>query len=48
MKDGKMAASGKPSAILSESLVEHIFGVKTTLIKNPVSELPLVVLNKNH
>lgn len=48
MKDGKMAASGKPSTILSETLIEQIFGVKTTLLKNPVSELPLVVFNKNH
>ena len=47
MKDGEIAAQGKPASILSEMLIEQIFGVKTTLITTPVSNLPLVIFNKN-
>ena len=43
-----MAATGKPAVILTETLIEQIFGVKTTLINNPVSALPLVVFNTIH
>lgn len=44
-KDGELAALGKPSAILTEKLIEDIFGVKTTIINNPVTGSPLVVYN---
>lgn len=44
-KDGEVAAQGNPSAILTEELIEGVFGVKTTIIKNPVSGTPLVIYN---
>lgn len=44
-KEGELKALGKPSAILTESLIEQVFGVKTTIISNPVSGQPLVVYN---
>lgn len=43
MKGGELVASGKPSEILSEGLIEKVFGVKTTVIPNPVDGSPLVV-----
>ena len=45
LKDGEVAAQGNPSAILTEELIEGVFGVKTTIIKNPVSGNPLVTYN---
>ncbi|HEY6062168.1 MAG TPA: heme ABC transporter ATP-binding protein [Chitinophagaceae bacterium] len=44
-KDGEVAAHGKPSAILTEELIAGVFGVKTTIINNPVSGTPLVIYN---
>src|SRR5258705_6236272 len=45
LKDGGVAAQGNPSAILTEELIAGVFGVKTTIIKNPVSGNPLVIYN---
>lgn len=45
LKDGEVAAQGNPSAILNEALLEKVFGVKTTIIKNPVTGSPLVIYN---
>lgn len=45
LKDGKIAAQGSTSVILNEKLLEKVFGVKTTIIKNPVTGSPLVVYN---
>ena len=42
-KDGEIAAQGRPSAILTQDLIEVVFGVKTTIISNPVTGTPLVV-----
>jgi iron complex transport system ATP-binding protein len=44
-KDGEVVAHGKPSAILTEGLIEEVFGVKTTIINHPFSGAPLVVYN---
>ncbi|HMK25501.1 MAG TPA: heme ABC transporter ATP-binding protein [Chitinophagaceae bacterium] len=44
-KDGEIAAQGNPSAILTEELIAGVFGIKTTIIKNPVSGTPLVIYN---
>jgi len=45
LKDGGLVAQGKPSAILTEELLAKVFGVKTTIINNPVSGSPLVIYN---
>ena len=45
LKDGEVAAQGNPSAILNEALLQKVFGVKTTIIKNPVTGSPLVIYN---
>lgn len=45
LKEGEVAAHGSPSAILNEELIENVFGVKTTIIKNPVTGSPLVIYN---
>jgi iron complex transport system ATP-binding protein len=45
LKGGELAAQGKPSAILTESLIERVFGIKTTIINNPISGSPLVIYN---
>lgn len=44
-KDGEVAAHGNPASILTEGLIEDVFGVKTTIINNPVSGNPLVIYN---
>lgn len=43
LKDGELVASGKPKEILSEELIEKVFGVKTSVINNPVDGSPLVI-----
>ena len=43
MKEGKLAASGTPRDILSTGLIEDIFRVRTHIIENPVTHLPLVI-----
>lgn len=45
LKNGEVAAQGNPSAILNEALLQKVFGVKTTIIKNPVTGSPLVIYN---
>lgn len=44
-KEGEVAAHGKPATILTQELIEKVFGVKTTIISNPVSGTPLVIYN---
>jgi iron complex transport system ATP-binding protein len=42
-KEGELVAQGTPKEILSESLIEHVFDVKTTIINNPVTNNPLLI-----
>jgi iron complex transport system ATP-binding protein len=44
-KDGQLVSQGRPKDILTEELIANVFGVKTTIINNPVSGSPLVVYN---
>jgi iron complex transport system ATP-binding protein len=46
LKEGKLVAQGKSSAILTEELLAKVFGIKTTIIKNPVTGAPLVIYNQ--
>ncbi|MBN8930395.1 MAG: ABC transporter ATP-binding protein [Rhizobium pusense] len=43
MKDGAIVAEGKPSAIVTEKLVEDVFGLPSVIIPDPVSGTPLIV-----
>ncbi|WP_054955366.1 ABC transporter ATP-binding protein [Paenibacillus dakarensis] len=43
MKAGKIIAQGKPSEIVSEELVEEVFGLKCKVIEDPVSHTPLII-----
>jgi iron complex transport system ATP-binding protein len=43
LKEGSLVAKGKSKEILTESLIEHVFGVHTTIINNPVTNNPLLI-----
>lgn len=43
MKDGAIVAQGNPSAIVTEQLVEGVFGLASVIIADPVSNTPLIV-----
>ncbi|MGN7453403.1 ABC transporter ATP-binding protein [Paenibacillus pasadenensis] len=43
MKDGQVVAQGNPSEIMTERLVEDVFGLECRIIDDPVSHTPLVV-----
>jgi iron complex transport system ATP-binding protein len=44
-KDGELVVYGKPKDILTESIIEKVFHVKTKVIENPVTGKPLVIYN---
>ncbi|MGQ8631995.1 ABC transporter ATP-binding protein [Agrobacterium sp. DKPNP3] len=43
MNDGAIVAEGRPSAIVTERLVEDVFGLLSVIIPDPVSNTPLIV-----
>lgn len=43
MKDGVIVAEGKPPSIVTEKLVEDVFGLPSVIIPDPVSNTPLIV-----
>ena len=43
MKDGAVVAEGPPSEVLTEALVEDVFGLPCRIIEDPISGTPLVV-----
>jgi len=43
LKDGEIAASGKPSEVLTTELINQVFGVHTRFILHPVNGLPVMV-----
>lgn len=43
MKDGQIMAQGDPREIVTEKLVEEVFGLRCMIIDDPVSHTPLVV-----
>ncbi len=43
MKDGAVAAEGAPADVITESLVEEVFGMACRIIDDPVTHTPLVV-----
>jgi len=45
LKEGSLAAHGKPKEILSSELIKRVFDVDAHIVENPVSHEPLVVYN---
>ena len=43
MKDGRIAAQGTPAEIVTEELVQDVFGLESAVIPDPVSGTPMVV-----
>jgi iron complex transport system ATP-binding protein len=43
MKDGTILAEGRPSAIVTEELVDEVFGLPCVIMADPVSNTPLIV-----
>ncbi len=43
IRDGAIVAEGKPSAIVTEKLVDDVFGLPCVIIADPVSSTPLIV-----
>ncbi|MEV1019601.1 ABC transporter ATP-binding protein [Streptomyces sp. NPDC050264] len=48
MKDGRIVAEGAPSDIVTESLVEEVFGLRSTVVPDPASGTPLIVPMGRH
>jgi iron complex transport system ATP-binding protein len=43
MRDGRIVASGEPASVITEALLEEVFGLAARVIQDPVSGTPLVV-----
>ncbi|USJ27517.1 ABC transporter ATP-binding protein [Ensifer adhaerens] len=43
MKDGAIVTQGNPSSIVTERLVDDVFGLSSVIIPDPVSNTPLIV-----
>ncbi|MBM7660340.1 iron complex transport system ATP-binding protein [Bacillus mesophilus] len=43
LKKGKLVSEGEPSKVITSTLIEDIFGLTSTVIKDPVSDSPYVI-----
>lgn len=43
MKDGQIAAQGDPREIVTEQLVEEVFGLRCTIMEDPVAKTPYII-----
>jgi iron complex transport system ATP-binding protein len=43
MRDGRIVAEGRPDSIVSEQLVEEVYGLSSIVITDPFSNTPMVV-----
>ncbi|MDZ5079001.1 ABC transporter ATP-binding protein [Nesterenkonia sp. HG001] len=43
MKDGQVVATGEPEAVMTEALVEEVFGLRCRVLPDPVAGTPQVV-----
>jgi len=49
MHKGKLIAEGEPSAVITDTLIEDIFGLHCNVISDPVSDSPFVVpIGRHH
>ena len=45
LKEGELVGHGKPKEILSADLIKKVFNIQSTIINNPVTGNPLVIMN---
>lgn len=43
MKAGQIVATGEPSAVITEQLILQVFGLACLIIKDPISNTPLII-----
>lgn len=43
MRDGAIIAEGRPDEIVTEALIEQVFGLKSLIISDPVTGRPMIV-----
>jgi iron complex transport system ATP-binding protein len=43
MRDGAIAAQGPPGEIVTDALVEHVFGMRCRVVPDPISHTPMVI-----
>ncbi len=43
MKDGAVVTAGVPGEVLSESIIEDVFGMRCRLVNDPISDTPMIV-----
>ncbi|SFE99601.1 ABC transporter ATP-binding protein [Alteribacillus iranensis] len=48
LKQGKLIAEGDPSDVITSGIVKEIFGLDCTVIKDPISDAPLVIPKGRH
>ncbi|PRX96815.1 ABC transporter ATP-binding protein [Allonocardiopsis opalescens] len=49
MKEGKVAAEGRPSEVVTEATVTEVFGMPSRIVADPVSGTPMVVpIGRHH
>jgi iron complex transport system ATP-binding protein len=48
MCDGRSEALGAPDQILTQTLIQQVFGVQATIIKDPVAGTPMMIAGQNH
>jgi iron complex transport system ATP-binding protein len=49
MRDGAIAAQGRPADIVTEALVDHVFGLTARIVPDPVSGSPLIIpIGRHH
>jgi iron complex transport system ATP-binding protein len=49
MKAGRLVAEGRPSDVMTESVVHDVFGMASRVVIDPVSDTPMIVpIGRHH
>jgi iron complex transport system ATP-binding protein len=49
MRDGAIAAQGPPAEVITAALVDHVFGMRAQIMRDPVAGSPLVIpIGRHH
>jgi iron complex transport system ATP-binding protein len=43
MKSGEIVAQGEPNQIITESLIQEVYGLNSMIIDDPLTHTPLVL-----
>jgi len=43
MRDGRVVSDGTPTQVLTQSTIQHVFGLRCRIVDDPESAVPLVV-----